>query len=139
MADITQLQNSYTIDYPFSFTGGKVGTIDDSDTKVWKNKIITLLSTGTLQRVWYSDYGMDLTSLLFENADTVVESATRGVNELFVAWLPQLELIDVRIGYDPLSGYLSINVSYKLPSGKQDSVKIDTSSLTAAGETIEGM
>jgi hypothetical protein len=140
MANITQLQNSYVIDYPFSFTNqGKVGIVKDSDSKVWRTKILSLVSTGTLERVWYSNYGIDLNSLLFENSKSAVEEAVRGINELFTSWLPELELNDVQVGADEVNGYLVLSAIYTLPSGKQDSVKIDTSSLAATGEKIEGM
>jgi len=140
MANYTQANNSYIIDYPFSFDSqGKVSVIKESNNKIWKNKILSLVSTGTLERVWYSDYGINLSSLLFEPSQSVIEEAVRGINEMFISWLPELELDDVIPGYDALNGYLVINVKYSLPSGKKDSVKIDTSSLSVAGEKIEGM
>lgn len=140
MANFVQTQTSYTIDYPFSFnSNGRVNAIEDNNPKVWKNKILALISTGTQERIWYSDYGINLGSLVFENSQNAVEEAVRGINELFVSWLPELDLTDVQVGYDETNGYLILSVVYTLPSGEQDSVKIDTSSLSAAGETIEGM
>jgi len=140
MANYTQANNSYMIDYPFSFNQqGRVSTITETNTKMWKNKILSLVSTGALERIWYSDYGIDLSSLLFEPSQSIIEEAIRAINELFISWLPELELNDVQPSYDVTGGYLVINVNYSLPSGKQDSVKIDTSSLSLAGEKIEGM
>jgi hypothetical protein len=140
MAEITKIQNGYVIDYPFSFTSqGKVGVVKDTDPKVIRNKVLSLVSIGTLERVWYSDYGINLNSILFENSNLAVEEAVRGVTELFVSWLPELTLEDIKVDSDETNGYLVLSVIYTLPSGKQDSVRISTSSLSAAGEKIEGL
>jgi hypothetical protein len=137
MASISKQLITRTIDLPFSFGNGRVSTILDTDPKVWKNRIVSLLSTATNERVWYYDYGASLNNLLFETSEVAVQDAKYAIEQMFGSWLPSLSLIDIVVGYDSTTGTLSITITYKLPSGDVDSVKIDTESLSPAGETTE--
>jgi phage baseplate assembly protein W len=126
-----------TIDLPFSFSNGRVASILDTDLKVWKNRIISLLSTATNERVWYYDYGANLNNLLFETSEVAVQDAKYAIEQMFGSWLPSLSLIDIVVGYDSTTGTLSITITYKLPSGDVDSVKINTESLSPSGDIIK--
>jgi len=129
---------TYVIDLPFSLAQkGKITTIPDSDPKFYKTKVLTLLSTGINERVWYYNYGANLTSLLFETSGSAIEDARTAITEMFTVWAPELTLVDIGVEFDGATSYLTFSIIYKLPDGEQDSVKISTSSLTAAGEPIE--
>lgn len=129
---------NYVIDLPFSLTQkGKIAAIPDNDPKFYKTKVLTLLSTGINERVWYYNYGANLTSLLFETSGSAVEDARTAITEMFVVWAPELTLVDIGAEFDSATSYLTFSIIYELPDGEQDSVKISTSSLTAAGEPIE--
>lgn len=131
-------KTTYVIDLPFDIsTKGRIATVPDNDAKAWKNKILSLLSTGTNERIWYHNYGANLGSLVFETSYTAVEDARIALAEVFASWLPELELLEVNAGFDEAFGSVTVSVSYRLPSGASDSVKISTASLTNAGETIE--
>lgn len=134
----TVLDNSYVIDIPFNLSAkGKVNSIIDTSPKVWKNKLLALLSTGINERVWYYVYGANLNSLIFETSAQVVEDARSAISQLFVSWLPDLKLSEVSAEVDPNSAAVTFTIIYSLPSGDIDSVKISTSSLNNAGETLE--
>ena len=131
-------KTTYLIDLPFDLsTYGRINKVPDNDARAWKNKILSLLSTGTNERIWYHNYGANLGSLVFETSYAAVEDARIALAEVFASWLPELELLEVNAGFDDSVGSVTISVSYKLPSGAADSVKISTASLTRAGETIE--
>jgi phage baseplate assembly protein W len=134
----TVLDNSYVIDIPFNLsTKGKVNSIIDTAPKVWRNKLLALLSTGINERIWYYVYGANLNSLIFETSDQVVEDARAAISQLFVTWLPDLNLSEVDAEIDPDNAAVIFTIIYSLPSGELDSVKISTSSLNNAGETLE--
>jgi phage baseplate assembly protein W len=131
-------KTTYLIDLPFDLsTRGKIASIPDNDVKAWKNKILSLLSTGTDERIWYHNYGANLNNLMFEDSYTATEDARIALNAVFASWLPELRLLEVNAGYDSTYGSVTISISYRLPSGVTDSVKINTVSLTRAGEVIE--
>jgi len=130
---------TYSISLPFNLsTNGKVNIVADSDPKAWRDRVLTLLSTGINERVWYYNYGAHLDGLIYETAADAFELGKQAINEMFVGWLPELSLIDILPVYDSDSGTLSLTIIYKIPSGETDSVTISTASLTAAGETIKG-
>jgi phage baseplate assembly protein W len=132
------LNTTYVIDLPFSLSKkGKIATIPDNDSKVWKNKVLTLLSTGINERIWYYNYGANLTSLLFETSGSAIADARTAITEMFTVWAPELTLVDIGAELDGATAQLTFSIIYKLPDGEQDSVKITTSSLTRAGEPIE--
>lgn len=132
------LDTTYVIDLPFSLTQkGKISIIPDNDPKFYKTKVLTLLSTGINERVWYYNYGANLTSLLFETSGSAIEDARTAITEMFTVWAPELTLIDIGVEFDGATSHLTFSIIYKLPDGEQDSVKISTSSLTRAGESIE--
>jgi phage baseplate assembly protein W len=134
----TVLDNSYVIDLPFDLsTKGRVNSIVDNSPKVWRNKLLALLSTGINERVWYYIYGANLNSLIFETSSQVVEDARTAISQLFVSWLPDLELSEVAVEIDSDNAAVTFTIIYLLPSGDTDSVKISTSSLNNAGETLE--
>lgn len=131
-------KTTYLIDLPFDLsTYGRVGIVPDNDPKAWKNKILSLLSTGIDERIWYHNYGANLGSLAFETSYAAVEDARIALSEMFASWLPELQLLDTNAGFDESVGSVTVSISYKLPSGAADSVKINTASLTTAGETIK--
>jgi phage baseplate assembly protein W len=129
---------TYIIDLPFSLSqNGKIATIPDSDPKFYKTKVLTLLSTGINERIWYYNYGANLTSLLFETSGSAIADARTAITEMFAVWAPELTLVDLGAEFDGSTSHLTFSIIYELPDGEQDSVKISTSSLTRAGEPIE--
>jgi len=131
-------KTTYVIDLPFDLsTKGGVTVVPDNSAQAWKNKILSLLSTGTDERIWYHNYGANLSSLVFETSSAAVEDARIAIGSMFATWLPELTLREVNAGFDSVVGSVTMSISYGLPSGVTDSVKINTASLTRAGETIE--
>lgn len=139
MAKFTQYtQKTFQIDLPFTFSNkGSVVSIDDTNPNAWKNRVLTLLSTGINERVWYYNYGAGLTNLVFETIDSIGDDAKATITEMFVAWLPELTLQDVYGSYDSRTATVTFSIIYETPSGATESVKISTASLTAAGELRE--
>jgi phage baseplate assembly protein W len=57
---------------PFSLSGGRVVTTDDSQTQT-KQKIVDVVVTNRYERPVLPEYGGNLTSLIFEGVDELVE------------------------------------------------------------------
>jgi len=129
-------KTTYIIDLPFDLsTYGKVSAIADNDIQVWRSKITAIFSVATNERIWYHNYGADLSGLLFEPSPVAIEDARAAINEVFVSWLPTLKLLDIAAVYDAASASIILTLTYQVPSGAVDSVKITNASLTISGET----
>jgi phage baseplate assembly protein W len=128
-------KTTYAIDLPFRFSkAGTVSVVPDTSLAAYQNKVVSLLSIGMDQRIWYHYFGVDITNMLFENTNLVINEASQAVADAFSTWAPELTLLSVTADYENASGTLSLNISYQTPSGNQGSVKINNASLTAAGE-----
>jgi phage baseplate assembly protein W len=133
MADIIK---KYIISLPFNLTQyGKVSVIEDNDPKIYRDKIKTLFSTGTNERIWYHNYGANLSDLLFEPYSVAVEDARYAVNQVFASWLPEVTLLDLSASFEEQTGAVVLDLTYKIPSGDVDTVKVSTESLTRSGGT----
>lgn len=132
------INSTYKINLPFNIsTNGRIDIIPDSDHKAWQDKVVSLLSVGTDERIWYHYFGTRIETLLFESSTDAVIQARAAIEETFVKWAPELTLKDVTVSKNDDAGTITLSISYQLPTGQQDSVKITRASLTAAGEIIE--
>ena len=130
--------STYTVNLPFNLSkNGRIDIIPDSDHKAWQDKVVTLLSIGTDERIWYHYFGTRIETLLFEGSSDAVIQARAAIEETFVKWAPELTLKDVSVSKNDEAGTITLSISYQLPTGQQDSVKLTRASLTAAGEIIE--
>lgn len=129
---------SFVVALPFSFTqAGAVRRVSNTDPALWKSKVKTVLTTNDYERIWYKHYGAALQNMLFNPEDLANLNVRAAVTEAFIRWVPELTLEDMTAIYDGDTGYLEFNIIYSLPTGGQDSVKITTAELTAAGETVK--
>ena len=132
------VQDTYVITLPFNISGqGKIATTLESSNDLWKQKVLSLLSVGSYERIWYRDHGINMYELLFETSTAVIEDFQVATAEMFNSWLPELTLVDFSIRNNDMYGELKIGLTYKTPAGTIDSVTVTKASLTAAGETIE--
>ena len=141
MATLNNLTvNTQIIDLPFNLSNsGKVASIADTSTKVFRNKIASLFSVDVNERIWYRYYGASLNNLFYENGNSAGALAKDTIKETFVKWAPELKFLDVISEFDPSTGTVSLNILYQIPTGEVESAKITTETLTASGETIKGV
>ena len=133
------LTTTYSISLPFNISDNKkINIVADTAPKAWRDRVLTLLSTGINERIWYYNYGASLDGLIYESALDATELGRQAIKEMFVSWLPELSLVEVTPTFDSGVATLELNILYKLPNGEEDSVTISTASLTAAGEVIKG-
>jgi len=128
----------YTISLPFSFTSiGGVDRPEEGSTKYWQDRILSLLMTGDYERIGYMYYGAALQNYLFTNPELVMVAISDSIEQMFGRWLPQLTFDSVKASYDDVTAGMYLSIYYKLPSGEDSSVKINTADLTAAGEVVK--
>lgn len=126
------------IDIPFAFgSGGYVSTVKDNSRKAWRNKIITILSTERGSRIWYDRFGASINTLVFDNVDTATTLLKDAISEAFVRWIPEVKLAQVLYNYDSNNAVLTITVYYTLPTGEEDAVTINQSTITSSGDTTQ--
>lgn len=105
-----------SIAVPFRFSGGRVGQTTDADTIV-RQKIVNYLTTSASTRFNLPSYGMDLSTLLFEPVDSLVQA------DLKMDVIPGLQryvsgatILDFDISQDELDPTTAVvTITYSLP------------------------
>lgn len=131
------LLNTRLMSLPFSFgENGSVSSIEGTDLKRYRDKVYTLMTTNDYERVWYLHYGASIQNYLMNPSTEASLDIFEAINEAFVRWAPELELVEVTPYFDDANGVLEMEVVYKTPTLEVDSVKLITAELTRAGETV---
>ncbi len=131
------LLNTRLISLPFTFAeNGAAASIEGTDLKRYRDKVYTILTTNDYERIWYLHYGASIQNYLMNPSTEASLDIFEAINEAFVRWAPELELIEVTPFFDDENGVLEMEVVYKTPTLEVDSVKLITAELTRAGETV---
>lgn len=108
--------SEYTISLPFQITAsGKVQDTSDQ-TKIWMDRVLSVLGTGWGERLLRYEFG---TKIHKENFSTIsgAEAAIKlEVSNAFEKFLSILELTEVTTEYREITNELYVAVSYKLPN-----------------------
>lgn len=122
---------------PFKFN--EFGRVDiaSSEDRYWKNQILLTLMTKFGERIMRPSFGSNVGDTLFEADELAIETATQAINIAFNTWLPRLVLREVIPVFDYETGYLEISVAYELPSGKSDTITLNTAILNRTGDILE--
>jgi hypothetical protein len=103
------------------FTISPYGTISatSDQSKIWADRVLSVLGTGIKERVMFPQFGSKLYDGLFSGSTSGVNSATdlikNGIADSFDAFLPLLALEDVVTDFNTDSGALSVTILYTLP------------------------
>lgn len=137
------------ITLPFTFNGPKsfyenlsaanLGTISTTtdEKKIWRDRVILVLSTRFYERLMRPDFGSDINRTIFENEASAKETASRTITIAFNTWLSALKLNKISADFDINTGFMSIEVFYLLPSGRPDSAIVNTAVFSRSGDVIQ--
>lgn len=117
----------YTLD-PFGETQATT-----TPSKIYLDRLLTLLSTQVGQRPMLPEYGTDLGRALFENEDNFRVAVKVAILTAVTTWLPELKIQNVDI--DPLAeGYVNLRITVELPNAKITSVTVNSAIFGANGQ-----
>jgi phage baseplate assembly protein W len=123
------------ISYPFTFDPFGVVFTTEDQTKIYQDRILTLLSTAVGERPMRPTYGTNVAKAMFENqtdAVTAIDAAIRSAIEL---WIPEVNIESVNISsFDP-NGAVGVSVSVSLPDFTSTSVNILSTTLNPDATT----
>jgi phage baseplate assembly protein W len=110
------------ISLPFRFDGyGRVASTTDM-TRVWADRVRTVVSTQPGERVMRPDYGCPMPESLFEAMVSVPELVESDVVVAFEKWLPALKFDRLDLNYeDEANGEIEVNLAYDIPTIQIDS------------------
>jgi len=121
------------ISLPFSIDSfGKIGTTTDQ-TKIWADKVRSVLGTSIRERVMRPTFGTLIPFSLFNSIDNAVEEIEDEVKRAFSKQLQLLSLSRVLVEQISPTNDLKITVVYSLPN--QEIVKTSIGYVAIQGNT----
>jgi phage baseplate assembly protein W len=123
------------ISFPFTFDPfGVVGTSSDQ-TKIYQDRILTLLSTVKGERPMRPTYGTDLAKAMFENQGDAKKAIDQAVRSAIETWIPEVEVSAVNINTQDDSGRVGVEVNVVLPDFTSTSVNVLSLTLNPDAST----
>lgn len=119
----------------FPFTLGAFGELESTDrlSKIYLDRLYTLISTPVGQRPMNQTYGIDLTKALFENEDNFPLAIRTAIISAASIWLPEISIDAIDVAPFNQDGYANVNISVSLPNQTKKSLTVNTALFGAAG------
>ena len=122
-----------SITYPYTVDVN--GTVANSltSTRLYIDRILTLVSTYKGQRPMLPEYGIDWSGALFENDNNARLAIPVAIREAVATWIPEVEVTDVDIKFDPLAGIEYVTLGVSLPDSTYTTMSINTATFNMDG------
>jgi hypothetical protein len=122
-----------SISYPFKITaGGKIGATNNPS-KIYLDRVLTLMSTITRQRYMRPRYGLDISRGMYENLGDFEEGMESAIREAMAVWLPELSLKSYESDGPNEQGLVEITLGIGLPNNSNATVSFKTYNITPEG------
>jgi len=123
------------ISFPFSIDkSGKISSTTDP-TKIYKDRVLTLLSTVVYQRPMMAGYGVDIARSLYETMDDLYASVGDSIVRAITTFLPYIQIQDILVDLNyPIEAGTKVTVAIALPNGSVDDVSISSSTFFPSGQ-----
>lgn len=101
--------------------------IAGSYSDMWRQRVLSVLSTPEGSRVMRPRFGSRPQAAMFENYDSADAVVKGMVGSAFSSWLPDLSLEKVIVKSNPEDSSLVVDIWYALPNGAVDTVTTSAS------------
>lgn len=122
-----------SISYPYTLDSNGVVTSTVDATKIYLDKVITLLSTNVGQRPLLPTYGVDWSKALFENDSDAKKAVPQAIRLAVAQWLPEVTINDVIIMSNNYDGIQNVNILLTLPDNTTSSLVINSGTFNYDG------
>jgi phage baseplate assembly protein W len=109
-------KDEVAISLPFSIDPyGKVSQTKDQS-KIWADKVRSVVGTAVNERVMRPLFGTDIPLAICENQDSAADIVQDLVTTSFNTQLPRLDLQSVNTAFDSFTGTINLEIIYALPN-----------------------
>jgi len=122
-----------SITYPYTVDVNGTVSASLTSTRLYLDRILTLVSTYKGQRPMLPEYGIDWSGALFENDNNARIAIPIAIREAVAKWIPQVEVTDVDIKFDPLAGVEYVTLGVSLPDSTYTTMSINTATFNMDG------
>jgi len=124
---------SSAISYPYTLDVNGVVASAGTSTKLYLDRVVTLLSTNVGQRPMLPEYGTDWSTSLFENENNYRRAIPIAISNAIRRWLPDLSVDKIELSGDEYSGAVYVSLYLKLPDNTIATMKINTGTFNYDG------
>ncbi len=128
---------SRAISFPYTIDPNGVAEYTESATKIYVDRVLTLLSYYVGQRPMLPTYGVNWSKSLFENDSDAQIAIPLAISEAIAKWIPEVSVTSVDFVGNNFDGTENVIVSLKLPDDTLTSLTINTGTINYSG-TIAG-
>jgi phage baseplate assembly protein W len=129
---------SKALSFPYTISPSGVAQYTESATKIYLDRVLTLLSFYVGQRPMEPKYGVDWSRSLFENDSDARIAIPVAISEAVSNWIPQVTVTAVEFSSENTDGTENVIVSLKLPDDTLTSLTINTGTINYNGTTTAG-
>jgi phage baseplate assembly protein W len=129
---------SKALSFPYTISPSGVAQYTESPTKIYLDKVLTLLSFYVGQRPMEPKYGVNWNKSLFENDGDAQIAIPIAISEAISTWIPQVKVNAVEFVGENTNGTENVVISLKLPDDTLTSLTINTSTINYNGTTTAG-
>ena len=123
------------ISYPFTFDPFGVVETTTNQTKIYQDRVLTLLSTVKGERPMRPTYGTDIAKAMFENQGNSTKALDQAIRSAISTWIPEIEVSAVNITNYDESGRVGVEVNIVLPDFTSTAVNILSTTLNPDATT----
>lgn len=124
---------STAISYPFDLDDvGRLQSTENSS-KIYLDRLLTLLSTSPGQRPMLPAYGTDVLKSLFENDNDVEAAISQAIQKAIAIWIPEISINEVIVGESDDNGFVPVNIIVQLPNSTLTTLSINSAIFNIDG------
>jgi phage baseplate assembly protein W len=123
------------ISFPYTFDPFGVVDTSSDQTKIYQDRILTLLSTIKGERPMRPTYGTDVAKAMFENQGNAKKSIDQAIRSAIAQWIPEVEIANVNVTLFDESGRVGVEVNVVLPDFTSTTVNILSTTLNPDAST----
>jgi phage baseplate assembly protein W len=123
------------ISFPFTLDPFGVVETTESQTKIYQDRVLTLLSTAVGERPMRPTYGTDVSRAMFENQSDAKKAIDQAIRTAISTWIPEVDVDSVIVKTFDDSGRVSVEVNIILPDFTSTTVNVLSTTLNPNGST----
>lgn len=116
---------------PFSFDSYGNVNITTTQSKIWADRVKSVVGTMFDERVMRPKFGTSVPQMVWDVSELAQETIQTEIRRAFLEQLPLLELEDVEITFDEYTNVITANIVYGLPNSEQDFAIVGIATISA--------
>ncbi|CAB4123517.1 hypothetical protein UFOVP46_30 [uncultured Caudovirales phage] len=114
---------------PFSIDSyGNIG-FATSQSKIWSDRVRSVIGTAIGERVMNSGFGTSIPQTLFSTRSVMEDTINKEANRAFSIFLPLLTLTSVDVTFDEVTNTITADLTYELPNTELSTTSIGIASI----------